>query len=334
MRKKRFYFLAIVIITFLTIGYLALKPAFNYLSGFLSKSAQVKANILIVEGWLPDYALDIAYDEYQKNKYDYIITTGIKYSPEYVNLSENGYLIFYTKFKGTDDTEIRQHTIEVDATGSLNGEYSAHFSFYVNGSIIDGFTVDRQKQRFSSKWKGSLSQIDSVMVQFNNDRIDEKGDVNLFIKDIIIDHKFTIPYLNNSEYDKGYLDGKRRLVNNSISSAQSAKKWFLEKGIDSSAVISVTGERVKVNRTLTGALAFRDWVKKSDINIKGINIISLGTHARRTWMTYNKILNEKYEIGIISLPDYKNSSSRENKALKTLRETLGIIYYWIILKIY
>jgi hypothetical protein len=331
MRKNRIYFLLISLIIVIIIGYLTIKPLFSYLSGYLSKSEQVKANILIVEGWLPEYALDIACDEYEKNKYDYIITTGIRYSSEYVNLSENGFLIFYPGPEVKKDTVIRQHTIEVDATGSLNGEYSAHFNFYVNGTLIGDFTADRQKKRFASKWQGSLSRIDSVMVQFNNDRIDEKGDINLFIKDIIIDHRFTIPYLNNSEYDKGYLDGKRRQINNSISSAQSAKKWILSKGIDSSVVIAVTGDRVKINRTLTSALAFRDWANRSDINIKGINIISLGTHARRTWMTYNKILNEKYEIGIISLPDYKNDHTRENKVLKTLRETLGIVYYWILL---
>lgn len=57
----------------------------------------------------------------------------------------------------------------------------------------------------------------------------------------------------------------------------------------------------------------------------------MGTHARRTWMTYNRILNEKYEIGIISLPDDGNRNSPDKGLLKTLRETLGIIYYWIIL---
>ncbi len=48
-------------------------------------------------------------------------------------------------------------------------------------------------------------------------------------------------------------------------------------------------------------------------------------------MTYNKILHKKYEIGIISLPDYKEDSSRKYKVLKTLRETIGLIYYSIIL---
>jgi hypothetical protein len=59
--------------------------------------------------------------------------------------------------------------------------------------------------------------------------------------------------------------------------------------------------------------------------------VTLGPHARRTWMTYNKILNEKYSIGIISVPDSDKPISDKRKALNTLRETLGIIYYWFIL---
>ena len=69
---------------------------------------------------------------------------------------------------------------------------------------------------------------------------------------------------------------------------------------------------------------------KKDIN--GINIISLGAHGRRTWMTYNKILDEKYRIGIISITEDNDAYlTGRKKAFKTLRETLGIIYYWFIL---
>jgi hypothetical protein len=51
----------------------------------------------------------------------------------------------------------------------------------------------------------------------------------------------------------------------------------------------------------------------------------------KTWMTYNRILNEKNKFGIISVPDYFYGHSKESKLLKILRETLGIIYYWFIL---
>jgi hypothetical protein len=331
MRKKRLPFLIIIFISVITLVYVFLKPAFNYLSGYLSKSEQVKANILIVEGWLPDYGLEMAYEEFQKNRYEYIITTGLKYFEEYFMLSENGYLIFYSKNKNSLRNEVGQHLIEVDACGSLNGAYSAHFNLFVNDSLIANFFADKHKRRYSATWEGSISAIDSIMIQFTNDKVDEYGDINLFVKDVLIDHNIAIPYLNNSEYDMSILHGKRRIVNNFNSCAELARNWLLSKSIDSSLIIAVPGERVSINRTLTSALAFRDWLKTTNIDIKGINIISLGTHARRTWMIYNKILNEKYAIGIISLPDYNYNHSRIYRLFKTIRESLGIIYYWFIL---
>jgi hypothetical protein len=132
-------------------------------------------------------------------------------------------------------------------------------------------------------------------------------------------------------YNIGALNGGKRISNDFNSYAESARNRLLAMGIDSSRIIATSGNKAKINRTLTSALAFRDWLKTTKINVDGINIISLGTHARRTWMVYNKVLDEKYILGIISLPDYKNKYSRTNRLLKTIRETLGIIYYWFIL---
>jgi hypothetical protein len=273
----------------------------------------------------------MAFEEFQKNGYEYIITTGLKSSSDYYELSVNGYLIFHPKIKKSSSIEVSQHIIEVYAYGSLNGEYSAHFNLFVNHSLIADFLADKHKRRYSATWKGSLSEIDSIMVQFTNDKVDEYGDINLFIKEVLIDHNIIIPYLNNSEFYNSNLDGNSRIVNNFNSVAELARNWLLSKGIDSSSIIAVPGERVIINRTLTSALAFRAWLRTTNIDIKGINIISLGTHARRTWMTFNKILDEKYDIGIISIPEPIYRHSRERKVFKTIRETLGIIYYWFIL---
>jgi hypothetical protein len=331
MRKKRLLFVLFIFMSVFIIGYLFLKPSFNYLSGYLAKSEQVNANILIVEGWLPDYGLEMAYNESKKNSYDRIITTGIKSSTEYFRLAEDGYLIFYPRNRLSGISGTGPHSIEIDAYSELGGENRAHFNLYINDSLAGDFFAEKQKKRFKISWDGYLKEIDSIMVEFNNDFMGDFGDRNLFIKDIIIDRKITIPYLNNSEYDVAKLDGKRRFINNYFNNAELAKRKLIGLGIDSSLITSVSGGKARINRTLTSALAFRDWLKTKEIKVNGIKIISMGTHARRTWMTYNKILDEKYKIGIISLPDYKNSYSRKNRILKTIRETLGIIYYWLIL---
>jgi hypothetical protein len=331
MRKKKLFISIFIIVLLLIAGFFLTKPAFNYLSGYLSKSEQVRANILIVEGWLPEYAFDLAFKEFEKNNYEYVITTGLKFFEDYFELSENGYLVFHPKIANSIINEERQHIIEVNAYGSLNGAYSAHFNIYVNNVQTGDFFADKHKRKYFVKWVGPLSAIETIAIQFTNDKVDEYGDINLYVKDIVIDHKIVIPYLNNSEYDMYQLGGKRRMVNNFNSVAELARNRLLALGIDSAKVTAVPGAMVNINRTLTSALAFRDWLNKSDINIKGLNIISLGAHTRRTWMIYNKILKERYPIGIISVPDYNYNRSNINKLFKTIRETLGIIYYWIIL---
>jgi hypothetical protein len=243
----------------------------------------------------------------------------------------NGYLVFYPKKKISGDNEVHAHVIEIDAYSELGGKNSARFNVFVNDSLVADFLAVKKKRKYAIAWEGKLTDIDSIMVQFVNDGVGDYGDRNLYVKEIIIDKEITIPYLNNSEYDLSGLDGKNRIVNNFNSYAQLARNTLSSMGLDSSLVIAVPGKRVRINRTLTSALAFRDWLKTTDINIKGINIISMGTHARRTWMTYHKILNGKYNIGIISLPDDEERNSRKYKVFKTLRETIGIIYYWFIL---
>jgi hypothetical protein len=293
----------------------------------------VHANILLVEGWLPTYAIEMASEEFNKNGYDHIITTGLKSTPEYFNIYTDGYLIFYNinKTKSILEAEKGRHIIEINAYSSLNGENMAHFKVFINDSIAGDFFADKKKKNYKVEWEGLLSEIDSVMVRFDNDKAGDFGDRNLFVKEIKIDNEISIPYMNNSVYEISDPNEASRIFNYFSTEGELARNKLISLGIDSSLIIAIPGKRALVNRTLTSALACRDWLKESDLKVTGINIISIGTHSRRTWMTYNKVLNQKYEVGIISLPDNKENNSRRYKILKTLRETIGLIYYWIIL---
>jgi hypothetical protein len=331
VRKKglsRHLFAAIFLII---LGILIIKPTAHHLSAYLSRSEHVKANILLVEGWLPDSALELAREEFRKNGYEYIVTTGLKSSVDYYGLFEDGFLIFYAKNAFRLKNENAVHSFEVSAYSELGGENRSHFNMYINDSIAANFYAEKEKKNYVFNWNGNLDKIDSIMVEFDNDDYGDFGDRNLYVKEINIDNNLTIPYLNNSAYSVHYKDRTIRSLNNYDSNAGLARSRMISMGIDSSRIIATAGERVTINRTLTSALAFRDWIKTTKINIKGINIISLGAHTRRTWMIYDKILKKKYEIGIISLPDYSYNHSRLYKLIKTFREIFGIIYYWFIL---
>jgi hypothetical protein len=61
----------------------------------LAVNAPIKADILVVEGWLPDYAIKSAIAEFKKGEYRQLITTGLPlskgyYLAEYKNYAELG----------------------------------------------------------------------------------------------------------------------------------------------------------------------------------------------------------------------------------------------------
>ena len=300
---------------------------------FPEKTKKINANILTVEGWLPTPALEKVKNEFQHDGYDILIITGLNYSENYYQVSTDGYLIFYPGkiFAGTHEDDI--HTIEVNAFSELGGEGRAHFNFFVNNSIAADFYASKLKKKYGIRWKGKLEDIDSLMIQFDNDRVDKSGDRNLYVKEIIIDHKIIMPYKYNSVYDIGSLDGKNRLINNFNSNSEETRNELIRLGVDSSRIAAVPGEKTYINRTLKSALAFRDWLKASKCTVKGINIISFGPHARRKYMIYNKVLGKNYSVGIIYFPDFNNPDLLKN-IVKELREFFGLVYYWIILTFY
>ena len=328
-RKIALYaLLAIVLVS----GFFLCRSAINSAQLFLSKTQKVKANLLIVEGWLPQYAVKIASKEFLNNGYDLIITTGIRSKDQdYCTISSNGYIIFYPRLNSVPGYDTGHHTIEVVARSKMNGKYQAHFNFFVNNSLIADFKAEKRVRKYGISWEGHLKDIDSIMVQFDNDLWDKYGDRNLYVKEIVIDNKTIIPYQFNSVLDMSSLDGKERISNNFDSNAELCRNRLIAYGIDSNLIIALPAKRVIINRTLTSVLAFREWLNSTDKHVTGINVISLGVHSRRSWIIYKKIVGRPYEVGIISLPEDEKNESQKPRILSILYEVIGIVYYRIIL---
>ena len=77
------------------VGWAALSIAFGFvlisiilfIHPFLAPTKPVGGDILIVEGWLPDYALEKAKERFQQGSYQLLVTTGTKIGAGY-HLSE------------------------------------------------------------------------------------------------------------------------------------------------------------------------------------------------------------------------------------------------------
>lgn len=301
-------------------AFTAAGPVFISLQHFLSKEERVDGNILIIEGWLSFEDLMPVIEEFRKGNYNYIVTAGLKAMPDYYGMYENGYLIFYPPEKIRNE-EIR--SVEVKAYST--DPHGAHFNVWINDKIAGSFVASNRKNDFESAWNGT--NADSVLIELNS----PENDSPLFIKEIVLNKKLKIPYLGNSVYDISKPDKRIRIINDMVSGSELSARRLVALGIDSASVVSVYGDMARINQTLKTALATREWLNKSRVPVFGINIISSGTHSRRTWMTFKKVFGEQINTGIISLPDRKISKEGGIRYLKTARETLAYFYYCLIL---
>jgi hypothetical protein len=55
------------------------------------------------------------------------------------------------------------------------------------------------------------------------------------------------------------------------------------------------------DRTYSAAVALREWLQKNGRSTRTLNVITLGTHARRTRLMYEKAFQNQTAIGVIAL---------------------------------
>lgn len=299
---------------------------------YLSADEPINADALIVEGWMPPYALELSYSEYTGEDYSHIYTSGLK-SPGYYLMAMNGYLVFYMPDEIKTIKSDSHHMVEIIAKSEMHKEHAAHFSVYVNDSVTADFTTEKRKKKYGFNWYGDFENTDSISIRFDNDSHGAFGDRNLYVKSIIIDGKHEIPYQYNTVYDPGKPGGQRK-PNRSVSYAEIARDKLLSMGVDSSAITAIPGKRVNIRRTLVSALAVRDYLREHDPGTRSVNIVSLGAHSRRSWVTYRLVLGKDYQTGIISLDDHRTERSRKRKLIKTARELAGLLFYTFLLIFY
>ena len=104
-------------------------------------------------------------------------------------------------------------------------------------------------------------------------------------------------------YDIGQAGGDDVYSANFKSVAEEAALLLQRRGIPKEKIIAVPTEEREINRTYNSALAFGNWLSNNNSSkeYKGINVISMGTHSRRSWILFKQHVREDVPVGIISL---------------------------------
>jgi hypothetical protein len=84
------------------------------------------------------------------------------------------------------------------------------------------------------------------------------------------------------------------------------------------------------DRTLASALALSQWMADSSIRYRSFDIVTLGPHARRTRMLFQRVVGDSVVVGIIGVPESQygaNTWWQSSAGVKdVLGELLGYLY--------
>jgi hypothetical protein len=286
----------------------------------LYKDKPVDAEIMIVEGWLPGYAFKMAIKEFHSGKYELMVTTGNDMSDEFM-MGSGGNLIFDLNWLKSKYNNKKTSSIRVNAFGTKADRQFPYFNILLNDTIIGGNFVRRKKNEYKYIIDIYLYQIDKIKIDFINDTYTRWKDRNLIISSIVIED-IEIPARSHCVfYDinnlKNFTEYEPRFINYADYSA-----FCLRYLGHNDSIVALPVLNSNINRTYSCAQSFNKWYLSSSFKGKPVNIVSLGPHSRRTWMTYRRVLGKNADVGIIMVNNEKYNKNNWWKSLYGIKATI------------
>ncbi len=87
-----------------------------------------------------------------------------------------------------------------------------------------------------------------------------------------------------------------------VSYAHAATRELVARGVPPGKIITCPAPPTKWNRTSSSAQAVREKLRHEGITLTGVNVVTVGSHARQTWLAYRRIMGPDTQAGIITVP--------------------------------
>jgi len=114
------------------------------------------------------------------------------------------------------------------------------------------------------------------------------------------------------------------------SSAQLAARRLNELGVDETRIVALDVPSVKLHHTYTSAIVLREWLIESHIKPTGINVFTMGAHARKSLVLFGRALGPGITVGVIAGTDDSYNARRWWLSPRgfyiVARKTIGYLY--------
>ncbi|MBM4207641.1 MAG: YdcF family protein [Gammaproteobacteria bacterium] len=93
-------------------------------------------------------------------------------------------------------------------------------------------------------------------------------------------------------------EGEQKSTNARKSTAELAALRLQEYAIDGWKITQLPVPEVEAHQTYTCALTVRKWLNEKNLKPTAINVFSLGTHARKSLVLFEKALGQSVKVGV------------------------------------
>jgi hypothetical protein len=98
---------------------------------------------------------------------------------------------------------------------------------------------------------------------------------------------------------------------------------LLRLGLDQDAVQAVPAPLVRQDRTFTSAIVLKNWLRQRNAMPTHVNLISLGAHARRSRLLFEKAFAGDLRVGIVAIEDRAYDAKRWWASSNGVRAVVG-----------
>jgi len=124
-----------------------------------------------------------------------------------------------------------------------------------------------------------------------------------------------------------YISGKTTM-------AELTYATFLKLGFDTAKIVVIPGGAVIKDRTYTSGLSLKKWFFESNIISAKVDILAIGSHARRSQNLFQKALGDNYDVGIISINDINYDNKKWWKTSIGVRTVMSEAIAYLYVKLF
>ena len=204
----------------------------------------------------------------------------------------------------------------------------------------------KRKERWGLSWLGwlvllavllSLSCV-GVLRVYPFLAVTNRADANILVIEGWV-HPFAIQVgvdeFRTGRYERifttgGPVTGSGKYTSDSNTSASVGASGVQAAGVPADRIQMVPSHVNDRDRTYSSAVALRRWLRDHAAQVRGVNVVTENTHARRSWLLFQKAFGGSARVGIIaaSNPDYKPERwwSCSEGVRDVIGETVAYVY--------